>query len=128
MPEVSQGGERALPFPIFALNASVPFLKVADSLRLRPLLRYDGSKLSATIEHDLVDTFVNGILGGPLITLPTPVLLTQSEYGMMLAPTAVFVELGFQDALDAALAGDAAADHAGQFVHHRLRGGGELEC
>jgi hypothetical protein len=35
------------------------------------------------------------------------VLLTQSEYAMMLAPTAAFIELGFQDALDAALAGDA---------------------
>ncbi|MBS1859155.1 MAG: hypothetical protein JST11_27525 [Acidobacteria bacterium] len=106
LPQVSQGGERALPFPIFAMNLSVPFLKLADSLRLRPLLRYDGSKLSATIEHDLLDTFVVGILGGPLISLPAPVLLTQSEYARMMAPTAIFVELGSQDALDAALSGD----------------------
>jgi hypothetical protein len=107
LPVVAQGGERELPFPIFSLNASVPFLRVADSLRVQPQPQYDGSKLIASLEHNLLGTFVNGILGGPLLSLPTPVLLSQANYAAMLSPTAVFVELGFHDALDAALAGDA---------------------
>jgi len=106
LPVVAQSGERALPFPLFALNASVPFLKLGDALRLRPSPQYDGTKLIVSIENDLLDTMVNTILGGPLLTFVKPVELTQLEYAQMLNPTAVFVELGFQDALDAALARD----------------------
>jgi len=107
LPVVSQSGERGLPFPIFALNLSVPFLRVGESLTLRPHPQYDGPKLIAAIEGDLKTSLVNAILGGPLLTLTDPVLLSQTEYAEMLSPTMVFVELGFGDVLDAALQGNA---------------------
>ena len=106
LPVVAQSGERALPLPLFSLNASVPFLKLGDALRLRPTPQYDGTKLIVSIENDFLHTMVNTILGGPLLTFPKPVILSQIEYARMLNPTAVFVELGFQDVLDAALARD----------------------
>lgn len=106
LPTVAQSGERALPFPFFNLNLSVPFLRVAEALRTRPSPQYDGPKLIASIEGDLKGSLMNAILGGPLLTLEKPVLKTQVEYAEMLSPTLVFVQLGFEDVLDAALQAD----------------------
>ncbi len=117
LPTVAQSGERALPFPFFALNLSVPFLRLADALRTRPQPLYDGPKLIVSVEGDLRGTLINTILGGPLLTLERPVLLTQAEYAEILNPTLVFVQLGFEDLLEAALTGNASSiTPAGMFA------------
>lgn len=107
LPQVAQSGERALPFPFFAMNLSVPFLRVGDALRLRPQPQYDGIKLITAIEGNLLTTLANAILGGPLLVLQPPVLLTQTEYAQALNPTLAFIQLGFEDAAQAAIANDA---------------------
>lgn len=107
LPQVTQSGERALPFPFFSMNLSVPFLRVGDALRSRPQPQYDGIKLISAIEGDLPKTLVNAILGGPLLTLQPPVLWTQVEYGQILNPTLAFIQLGFEDVSEAAIHNDA---------------------
>lgn len=107
LPQVTQSGERALPFPFFSMNLSVPFLRVGDSLRLRPQPQYDGIKLITAIEGDILKTLVNAILGGPLLTIQPPVLWTQAEYGQILNPTLAFIQLGFEDVSEAAINNDA---------------------
>jgi len=106
LPQVVQSGERALPFPFFSMNLSVPFLHLGDALRLRPQPQYDGIKLITSIEGNLPITLVNAILGGPLLTVEPPVLLTQAEYAEMMNPTLVFIQLGFEDVADAAIKSD----------------------
>jgi len=103
LPQVTQSGERALPFPFFSMNLSVPFLRVGDALRVRPQPQYDGIKLITAIEGDLQRTLVNAILGGPLLTLQPPVLWTQVEYAQILNPTLAFIQLGFEDVSEAAI-------------------------
>ncbi|MBK9167727.1 MAG: hypothetical protein IPM24_09715 [Bryobacterales bacterium] len=120
LPRVAQSGERALPFPFFSTNLSVPFLRAGDSLRLRPQPQRDGIKLITAIEGDLLTTLVNSVLGGPYLVLQPPVLLTQVEYAQTLNPTLVFVQLGFSDVVEAAVTNDssritAAASFAGDF-------------
>ena len=107
LPRVAQSGERALPFPFFSMNLSVPFLRVGDSLRLRPQPQRDGIKLVTAIEGDLLTTLVNSILGGPFLVLQPPVLLTQVEYAEVMNPTLVFIQMGFSDVAEAAIANDA---------------------
>jgi lysophospholipase L1-like esterase len=106
LPQVTQSGERALPFPFFSMNLSVPFLRVGDALRLRPQPQYDGIKLISAIEGDILKTLVNAILGGPLLTLQPPVLWTQVEYAEILNPTLAFIQLGFEDVAEAAVHND----------------------
>jgi len=108
LPQVAQSGERALPFPFFSMNLSVPFLRVGDALRLRPQPQYDGIKLITAIEGDLLTTLTNAILGGPLLAVRPPVLLTQAEYAEMMNPTLIFIQLGFEDVAEAAIKSDAA--------------------
>lgn len=105
--QVPQSGERALPFPFFALNLSVPFFRVGDSLRLRAQPKIDGLNLIPAIEGDIRQTLANAIVGGPLLVFQPPVLLTQAEYAQSLNPTLMFIQLGFEDVLDAAVGGDA---------------------
>jgi len=107
LPQVTQSGERALPFPFFTMNLSVPFLRVGDSLGMRPQPQYDGIKLISSIEGDLKQTLVNAILGGPLLTLEPPVLWTQAEYAQVLNPTLAFIQLGFEDVSEASVNNDA---------------------
>jgi len=107
LPRITQSGERALPFPFFSMNLSVPFLRLGDALRLRPQPQYDSIKLITSIEGDALTSLVNAILGGPLLTLPQPVLLTQAEYAETLNPTLVFIQLGFEDVAEAAINNDA---------------------
>ena len=106
LPQVTQSGERALPFPFFSMNLSVPFLRVGDALRLRPQPKYDGIKLITAIEGNLLQTLVNAILGGPLLTLQPPLLWTQVEYAQIMNPTLVFIQLGFEDVVEAAVKND----------------------
>jgi hypothetical protein len=103
LPQVAQSGERALPFPFFTMNLSVPFLRVGDALRLRPQPQFDGINLITAIEGNLLLTLANAILGGPLLVLQPPVLLTQAEYAQALNPTLVFIQLGFEDVVEAAV-------------------------
>jgi hypothetical protein len=97
LPQVTQSGERALPFPFYSMNLSVPFLRVGDALRLLPQPQYDGIKLVTAIEGDLLKTLTNAILGGPLLTLQPPILWTQVEYAQIMNPTLAFIQLGFED-------------------------------
>jgi hypothetical protein len=106
LPAVPQSGERGLPFPLFAMNLSVPTLNLGGATRVRPQPAYEGLKMLPAIEGDLQRTLVNNILGGPLMVFDKPVLLTQVEYAEFLRPTLVFVERGFEDVLDAALTGE----------------------
>ena len=106
LPVVPQSGERGLPFPLFNLNLSVPFLKVGEALRVRPQPLVEGLKLMPAVEGDLKRTFINNILGGPLLVFQQPILLTQADYAEFMRPTLVFVQLGFDDVLDAALTGE----------------------
>jgi len=106
LPIVRQSGERALPFPFFALNLSVPFLRVNDALRMRPSPRYDGSMLLPAIEGNLLQTYVDVLLGGPVLLPQPPVLKSQVEYAELLTPTMAFVQLGFEDVLGAAMTGN----------------------
>jgi hypothetical protein len=106
LPQITQSGERALPFPFFSMNLSVPFLRLSDSLRVRPQPQYDGIKLISAIEGDIRTTLVNAILGGPLLTLQPPVLWTQIEYAEILNPTLAFIQLGFEDVAEAAIKND----------------------
>ena len=108
LPQVAQSGERALPFPFFTMNLSVPFLRVGDALNLRPQPQYDGIKLITAIEGNLLQTLANAILGGPLLVLQPPVLLTQVEYAQALNPTLAFIQLGFEDVVEAAVQNNAA--------------------
>jgi hypothetical protein len=108
LPAVPQSGERGLPFPLFTLNLSVPLLNLAGATRVRPQPEYEGLKLLPAIEGDLQRTLVNNILGGPLLVFEKPILLSQVEYAEFMRPTLVFVERGYEDALAAVLAGDAA--------------------
>jgi len=107
LPQVTQSGERALPFPFISMNLSVPFLRVGEALRLRPQPQYDGIKLITSIEGDIQKTLVNAILGGPLLTLQPPVLWSQIEYAEILNPTLAFIQLGFEDVSEAAINNDA---------------------
>jgi hypothetical protein len=106
LPQVTQSGERALPFPFFTMNLSVPFLRVGDSLRLRPQPQYDGIKLISAIEGDIKTTLVNAILGGPLLTIPQPIRWSQAEYAQILNPTLAFIQMGFEDVSEAAVKND----------------------
>jgi lysophospholipase L1-like esterase len=107
LPQVPQHGERALPFPFFSMNLSIPFLRAGDSLRLRPQPKRDGLNLIVAIEGDLLTSFANAILGGPYLVLEPPVLLTQAEYAAILNPSLAFIQLGFSDVAEAAVANDA---------------------
>jgi hypothetical protein len=107
LPAVPQSGERGLPFPLFAMNLSVPTLNLGGATRVRPQPAYEGLKMLPAIEGDLQRTLVNNILGGPLMVFEKPILLTQVEYAEFLRPTLVFVERGFEDVLYAALTGEA---------------------
>jgi hypothetical protein len=107
-PFVPQSGERAFPFQLLAMNLSIPFLRTGDALRLKPQPRFDGNKLIVAIEGDTLTTMVNVVLGGPLLILRPPVLQTQVEYAESLVPTLSFIQLGFEDVVEAATTNNAA--------------------
>jgi len=86
---------------LFVLNLSVPGMKLADSVSRRPV--------SPLIQRDSKQTAINLILGFPSLILNRDVpLWTQFEYAKAMMPTMVLVELGYFEALDAAVAQDPA--------------------
>ncbi|MCU1329401.1 MAG: hypothetical protein JWN34_4771 [Bryobacterales bacterium] len=87
--------------PLFVLNTSIPGHKLSDALTMRPV--------SPVIQrNDMKQTVFNMILGFPQLFFQRPVpLWTQFEYAKALFPTVTLIELGFYEALDAAIAGDA---------------------
>lgn len=90
--------DRIPPAPVH--NLSVPGLRLADARHLRPaqpLIRRDSHKLTALNLALGVLHFARGDEG----PAPTPL-----EYALALRPTLALVELGYQEALEAAVSGD----------------------
>ena len=91
----------ATPAPsLFIFNISVPGLKLADSIGLRPV--------SPLIQkNNPQQTVINMILGYPALLLQKGTALwSQLEYAQNLKPSLALVELGYFDVLDAATKGD----------------------
>jgi hypothetical protein len=84
--------------PIFVLNLSVPELTLADSVSLRPV--------SPIVQRNMKQTMVNLILGFPQLFLDNVALWSQFEYAKAMFPTMAMVELGYYEALNAAVNGD----------------------
>ena len=91
------------PFPptLFVFNLAVPGHRVGDAISLRPtspLIQQDNAKQTVT----------NMLLGWPAMILgPTKPRWSQLEYAVAMAPTIVLVELGYTEALEAAVQGNA---------------------
>lgn len=83
-------------------NLSIPGLTLADALSARP---------ASPVVHreDPEQTAVNMILGLPALLGAGSPLPTQLEYAQGRRPEVALVELGYQEAVTAALAGDAGA-------------------
>ncbi len=101
LPAQGQTVLRTLPFPLFAFNLSVPYIKAGESLR-------DVPSLPLVHEGDLKQTLLNLVLGYPLLILDEPPRWTQIQYAELMAPTLVLLQLGMGDVLEAALTGDVA--------------------
>jgi hypothetical protein len=96
---------RSTPPDLFVQNLSVPGLHLADAIGRRPV---------SPLLHraDTLQTSINLILGFPALLLEVegkkvPVW-SQLEYAQKLSPTLAVVELGFVEAMEAAILGDAA--------------------
>jgi hypothetical protein len=85
---------------LFIFNLSVPGLKLADSISLRPVA-------PLIQKNNLQQTVINMTLGYPALLLQKGTALwSQLEYAQNLKPTLALVELGYFDVLDAAVKGD----------------------
>ncbi len=84
--------------PLFVLNMSVPGLTLSDSVSLRPV--------APVAQRNMKQTVFNMILGFPQLILDNVPLWTQFEYAKAMFPTMAMIELGYYEALDAAVAGD----------------------
>ncbi|MEZ5400180.1 MAG: hypothetical protein R2729_10970 [Bryobacteraceae bacterium] len=88
--------------PLFVFNVSAPNARLTDALTRRPAH-------PLIHEHDRQQTALNLILGFPQLLFDTDVpLWTQAEYAEAMNPTLSLVELGFYDALEAAVFADPA--------------------
>jgi len=85
--------------PIFVLNLSVPGLTLNDSISLRPVA-------PIVQRSNMKQTVVNLILGFPQLFLDNVPVWNQFEYAKAMAPTMALIELGYYEALDAAVNGD----------------------
>lgn len=85
--------------PLFVTNVSVPGLTLNDAVTMKPVA-------PVVQKGNLKQTVFNMILGFPQLILNNVPQWTQLQYAQALAPTMAFVELGFYEALDAAVAGD----------------------
>ena len=83
--------------PLFVMNLSVPGFTLADATTVKPEL--------PVARRNMKQTVVNMLLGFPQLFLEGAPLWTQFEYAKALNPTLVLVELGFYEALDAAVSG-----------------------
>ena len=100
-PNVGQTTVR-LPFPpsLFVFNLAVPGHRLTDAINLRPrppLVQSANPK----------QTITNMLLGYPAMILgPDKPLWTQLEYAVAMNPTLALVELGYAEALEAAVNGN----------------------
>lgn len=86
--------------PLFIMNLSVPGFTLADSLAMRPV--------APIAQRNMKQTVVNMILGFPQLFLDNVPLWSQFEYAKAMSPTMALIELGYYEALDAAVNGDPA--------------------
>jgi len=85
--------------PLFVLNLSVPGLTIADSLVTPPQ--------SPVIQTNMKQTAINLILGFPQLFFYNQVpLWTQFQYAQAMNPTVALIELGYYEALSAAVDGN----------------------
>jgi hypothetical protein len=84
--------------PLFVQNVSVPGQTLSDSMTLRPV--------PPVVHKTMKQTVYNLLLGFPQLILNDVPLWTQFEYAKAMFPTVAMVELGYYEALDAAVAGD----------------------
>jgi hypothetical protein len=84
--------------PLLLMNLSVPGLTLAESISLRPVL--------PVAQRSMKQTVVNMILGFPQLFLDNVPIWSQFEYAKAMFPTVALVELGYYEALDAAVKGD----------------------
>ena len=85
--------------PLFVMNLSVPGFTLTDSVTMRPV--------PPIAQPNMKQTVVNLILGFPELFIKDNVpLWTQFEYAKALFPTMALIELGYYEALDAAVNGD----------------------
>lgn len=108
-PLLSQGDTRiqvrvnGTPSPsLFVLNISVPNARLSDATGRRP-------NFPIIQERDRQQTIANLILGFPALLLDRDVpLWTQAEYAEAMNPTMALIELGYYEALEAAVYGEPA--------------------
>lgn len=86
--------------PLFVMNLSVPGYTLTDSVSVKPVL--------PIAQRNMKQTVVNLILGFPQLFIEDVPLWTQFEYAKALFPTVALVELGYYEALDAAVNADPA--------------------
>jgi hypothetical protein len=84
--------------PLFVMNLSVPGLTLADSVSMRPV--------PPIAQRNAKQTVFNMILGFPQLILDNVPLWSQLEYAENMFPTMALVELGYYEALDAAVNAD----------------------
>ena len=87
--------------PLFVMNLSVPGFTLADAVSMKPV--------PPIAQRNMKQTVVNMILGFPQLFLDNVPLWTQFEYAKALNPTIALVELGYYEALDAAVSGNPAS-------------------
>jgi len=85
--------------PIFVTNVSVPGLTLNDSVTMVPVA-------PVVQRGNMKQTVFNMILGFPQLILDNIPLWTQLQYAEELFPTVAMIELGYYEALTAAVAGD----------------------
>lgn len=87
--------------PLFVTNVSVPGLTLNDSVTLKPVA-------PVVQRGNMKQTVFNMILGFPQLILNNVPSWTQLQYAEAMNPTAALIELGYYEALNAAVAGDPA--------------------
>ena len=85
--------------PLFVSNVSVPGQTLNDSITLKPVA-------PVVQRSNMKQTVFNMILGFPQLILDNVPLLTQFEYAKTMFPTMALIELGYYEALDAAVNSD----------------------
>ena len=84
--------------PLFVTNLSVPGLTLNDSVTMKPVA-------PVVQRANMKQTVFNMLLGFPQLILNVP-LWTQFEYAEAMFPTVTMIELGYYEALTAAVAAD----------------------
>jgi hypothetical protein len=85
--------------PLFVTNTSVPGLTLQDSVSMLPVA-------PVVQRGNMKQTVFNMILGMPQLILNNVPLWTQAQYAQALFPTMALIELGYYEALNAAVLGD----------------------